>query len=146
MVYCTKCGAKNEDNSVDCINCKASLQPTLPERSRRSGERRRKDECFGLPYGGAIIGLVIGALIIFSGLIALFVGNIGHMMGRFGDWMGKWGREFGEWMGNWGREFGEAVRSIISLQSIRMFGSLMMIIVGLVIIVAIIYSLNKTRP
>ncbi|UCB60954.1 MAG: hypothetical protein JSW72_02530 [Candidatus Bathyarchaeota archaeon] len=31
-----------------------------------------KDECFGLPYGGAIFGLFIGALIILWGLSSLF--------------------------------------------------------------------------
>jgi hypothetical protein len=44
---------------------------------RRSDEcfgprERREDECFGLPRGGAIFGLLIGAMIIILGLQQLF--------------------------------------------------------------------------
>ena len=35
-------------------------------------EERREDECFGLPRGGAIFGLVIGAIIVIVGLQQLF--------------------------------------------------------------------------
>ncbi len=31
-----------------------------------------RDECFGLPHGGAIVGLFIGIMIILFGLINLF--------------------------------------------------------------------------
>ena len=48
MVYCTKCGAKNEDDAKDCVECGAPLQIT-PERSYLSRERRMENECFGLP-------------------------------------------------------------------------------------------------
>jgi len=46
-------------------------------KERRSGQcfgarEKREDECFGLPRGGAIFGLVIGALIIILGLQQLF--------------------------------------------------------------------------
>jgi hypothetical protein len=32
-----------------------------------------EDECFGLPYGGAIIGIIFGVIIVFIGL-AIFAG------------------------------------------------------------------------
>ena len=68
MVYCTKCGARNEDTAVTCVSCGASLQ-TGTSVSRRYERRRAEDECFGLPHGGAIAGLVIGVLILFWGFI-----------------------------------------------------------------------------
>jgi len=37
-------------------------------RSERRGGRRVEDECFGLPHGGAIVGLIIGIAIILWGL------------------------------------------------------------------------------
>lgn len=37
---------------------------------------KHRDECFGLPRGGSIIGLAIGAIIIFVGLQQVFGWNI----------------------------------------------------------------------
>lgn len=70
MVYCTKCGTKNEDTAVVCTNCGASLQ-TGTYVSRRYERRRAEQECFGLPHGGAIVGIFIGAIIILWGFITL---------------------------------------------------------------------------
>jgi hypothetical protein len=39
------------------------------ERGRREKEEKQEQECFGLPHGGAIAGLVFGAIIIIVGLI-----------------------------------------------------------------------------
>ncbi|MGD8566194.1 MAG: zinc-ribbon domain-containing protein [Candidatus Bathyarchaeota archaeon] len=64
MVYCSKCGTQNEDNAEKCSKCGASLQISHTPRRRK----RVEDECFGLPHGGAIVGLIIGAIIIFWGL------------------------------------------------------------------------------
>jgi hypothetical protein len=44
-----------------------SLQTGTTE-SRRYERRRAENECFGLPHGGAIAGIVIGALILFWGV------------------------------------------------------------------------------
>jgi hypothetical protein len=70
LVYCSKCGTQNEDDALDCSNCKAPLKTTSTSRVRdyRRRERRKQDECFGLPHGGAIFGLFIGAIIIIVGL------------------------------------------------------------------------------
>ena len=65
MVYCSKCGFNNEDNAENCTKCGASLQIS---RYERRSARRMEDECFGLPHGGAIVGLIIGIVIILWGL------------------------------------------------------------------------------
>ena len=49
-----------------CVNCGAALG-----RMERS-ETHPRDECFGLPHGGAIFGLFIGAIIILVGLTSVF--------------------------------------------------------------------------
>jgi len=66
MVYCSKCGTKNEEDAVVCVKCGASLV-TRPAWRRERG--RREKECFGLPHGGAIAGIVFGAIIIIAGFI-----------------------------------------------------------------------------
>ena len=49
-----------------CIECGASLAPRPAWRRER---RRAEEECFGLPHGGAIAGIVFGAIIILAGLV-----------------------------------------------------------------------------
>ena len=66
MVYCTKCGAKNADDSKTCTQCGASLYAEAHPTERRMG-RRQEEECFGIPRGGTIVGLAIGAIIILWG-------------------------------------------------------------------------------
>ncbi len=77
MVYCSKCGAKNEEDTEFCVKCGANLRapPTWRrERGRREkGEKQEKgekheQECFGLPHGGAIIGIIIGIIVILVGI------------------------------------------------------------------------------
>lgn len=69
MVYCTKCGAKNEEDAAVCVKCGAPLVAYPPW--RRARRQRPEEECFGLPHGGAIVGLVIGVIIILIGLASL---------------------------------------------------------------------------
>ena len=68
MVYCTKCGTNNEEDAVVCAKCGAPLVTQPPWRRER---RRAEEECFGLPHGGAIVGLVIGIIIILVGVSSL---------------------------------------------------------------------------
>ena len=70
LVYCTKCGSKNEDTAVVCVSCGASLQTGTVE-SRRYERRRAEGDCFGLPHGGAIAGIVIGFMIFLWGFLEL---------------------------------------------------------------------------
>ena len=70
MVYCTKCGTQNPDSATTCSNCGAPLY-TVGQRysgSEREHYRKVEGECFGLPNGGMIAGLVFGTIIILVGL------------------------------------------------------------------------------
>jgi len=89
LVYCTKCGTKNEEDAKHCSKCGASLEVSrekrLEKRAEEWGEefgrraeewgeqfgKRVEEECFGLPHGGAIFGLFIGIIIILAGTIFL---------------------------------------------------------------------------
>lgn len=95
MVYCTKCGAQNDDDADHCSSCGASLQVARRERrgweeeietraeeietrAEEFGERVEKwgrdmeDECFGLPGGGSIVGILFGLAIMLLGARELF--------------------------------------------------------------------------
>jgi len=69
MVTCSKCGTENKDDAKFCVNCGAAMGRV--ERMERR-ERSPRDECFGLPHGGAVFGLFIGAMIIIWGLTQIF--------------------------------------------------------------------------
>ena len=89
MVYCSKCGTKNEDSAKYCIKCGQNLNATTEKsleqrieegaeefgkRAEAWGENFGKDvehECFGLPHGGTIFGLIIGLIIIIVGVTSL---------------------------------------------------------------------------
>jgi uncharacterized membrane protein YvbJ len=70
MVYCTKCGTQNEDTAEFCVKCGANLQ-TGTYASRRYERRRMEHECFGLPHGGAIVGLAIGVIVLLWGIATM---------------------------------------------------------------------------
>ena len=92
MVYCTKCGAQNEDEASNCASCGALLsisrrqkrgwEEEIEIRAEEFGEmaeqfgRRMEDECFGLPGESSIIGVIIGLVIILIGARELFGWNI----------------------------------------------------------------------
>jgi len=88
MVYCPKCGAKNEEDAKYCVNCGAALY--LEEKKEKRGgpcfgepERRVEEECFGLPHGGAIAGAVFGVFIIIIGIAIAFGQDVGRLIGPF---------------------------------------------------------------
>ncbi len=70
MVYCPKCGTLNDDSADFCVKCGASLRTGTYE-SRRYERRRAENECFGLPNGGAIVGLAIGIIVIMWAVLTL---------------------------------------------------------------------------
>lgn len=88
MVYCTKCGSKNEDDAEVCVSCGASLHAPRRVVKRREdecfgsrGEKRFEEECFGLPYGGAIVGIIFGIIILVFGFALLAKINIWDYIG-----------------------------------------------------------------
>ena len=75
MVYCTKCGAENEEDAVNCASCGESLREPVRSRSYRRVSRRRDDDlCFG-SGGGSKIGIFIGLMIILAGVSELLQGT-----------------------------------------------------------------------
>lgn len=132
-MYCPKCGSENLDDAVFCARCGAALDGAYD--ARRPVSRDRSDQmCFG-PSGGALPGLVIGAIIIIVGVTSVF--------GRdFGEMMGMWGENFGEGMGEWGMgvgrffaEWGTSWRSTI--------GAYVSIVVGLAIVYFVLYGRGR---
>ncbi len=70
MVYCSRCGTQNAETNSNCTNCGAPLY-TVGQRypgSDREHYRRVEKECFGLPNGGMIVGIVFGFIIVLLGL------------------------------------------------------------------------------
>ena len=65
MVYCVKCGTKNDEDAKVCSKCGAQLYTTGESKHYRHME----DQCFGIPRGGTVVGLAIGLIILLSGLI-----------------------------------------------------------------------------
>lgn len=71
MVYCTKCGFDNADDSKFCAKCGSPLYPSAeapPERRFEEYRHRRveRDMCFGMP--GGFWALLIGFAIVLWGL------------------------------------------------------------------------------
>jgi len=67
MVYCSKCGKKNEDDAEFCAKCGASL--TGVKVSEKEWDKRCDEECHGGGRGGAIFW---GIIIILVGLWIIF--------------------------------------------------------------------------
>lgn len=63
MTLCVKCGMRNPDNEAACTNCGASLLT-----GKYADDPPRRDECFGLPWGGAIPGIIFGLIIMLLGV------------------------------------------------------------------------------
>ena len=89
MVYCTKCGTKNDPTQKYCKKCGAPFEKPsrktwdqkiedwgedFGKRAENWGEdfgKHVEQECYGLAKGGAIIGLILGILIVLGGLLLL---------------------------------------------------------------------------
>jgi len=74
LVYCSKCGAENEEDATVCKECGASLRRPPTRVYRR---RRAEDNCFGSKGGFNWFGLFIGAMIILAGLSQLLQDTYG---------------------------------------------------------------------
>ena len=116
MVYCTKCGSKNEDDAKVCASCGQSLSAAEPRTRGRHhdecfGPRRERDmeqECFGLPRGGAVFTILIG--------LAVVVIGVAYFVGQYYGW------DVDVW---------------------KSFGPAMIIVIGILIVVGALYRAGK---
>lgn len=90
MVYCTKCGFKNEDDAKICAKCGAPLQMSRSERRYRSDdecfgfhERDWEGECFGLPHAGSVVSLIFGFIIVLIGIALILEKSIWSFLWPF---------------------------------------------------------------
>jgi uncharacterized membrane protein YvbJ len=81
MVYCVKCGTKNDDNTQVCTQCGARLYVT----GESEHYRRMEGECFGIPRGGSVVGVAIGLIIMLAGII-WFLQQTGAISTSVGIW------------------------------------------------------------
>lgn len=143
-MICPKCGSENPDDASFCTGCGAALDGA--DDIRRPVSRDRvEQECFGFS-GGALPGLIIGAIIIIVGLASALGGGFGQTVGSwgssFGEAMGRWGESFGESVGSWGEgvgrffaEWGTSWGSTI--------GGLVVMTIGLAIVVFTLYGRGR---
>jgi uncharacterized membrane protein YvbJ len=75
LVYCTKCGYKNDEKVSFCVECGIALYPNTNYKKKYNqrkqgcfGAEKQDDECFGLPHSSTIIGIIFGIIIIFFGI------------------------------------------------------------------------------
>ena len=86
MVYCSKCGTQNDDKNTYCSNCGAPLYTVGQQYpgSEREHYRRVEGECFGLPNGAMIAGIVFGVIILLLGVgVFLQITYGGNFFGTF---------------------------------------------------------------
>ena len=96
MVYCVKCGVKNSDDAKFCVKCGENLMSSpekkwetnrrieewgedVGKRAEKWGkqmEREFKDDCFGLPHGGAVVGIILGVMILILGFAVLSLAQV----------------------------------------------------------------------
>jgi uncharacterized membrane protein YvbJ len=76
MVYCEECGKQNEDEAEYCSKCGNPLKEDQHRRRSRDYRRQQRDECFGLPHGNIIVPIIIGVILILSGLSSVYGFNI----------------------------------------------------------------------
>ena len=97
MVYCPKCGTKNEDDAVFCKNCGASLE-TGKKPYEHGHDDRCEEECGGGP-GHRGWTIFWGVVIVLIGLIILFEVVLKDMAKTYSwlDWVNtvQWGWIFG---------------------------------------------------
>jgi uncharacterized membrane protein YvbJ len=88
LVYCTKCGTKNEDDATVCINCGALLHGATAEDRHEWRYRRRYDREYYRYHrrGGAIGALVFGVIIVLIGLGLILQITYGNPI----DWNFLW--------------------------------------------------------
>ncbi|MFW9985704.1 MAG: zinc ribbon domain-containing protein [Candidatus Odinarchaeota archaeon] len=81
MKTCDACGYENDTDADFCARCGAHLadvkaKPAVVEKKDEDCYGKEEDECFGLPHGGAICGMLFGLIIIVWALGIIFGWNI----------------------------------------------------------------------
>jgi hypothetical protein len=108
-MFCPECGSENKDEAIFCLKCGVRINLEDPITNRNGLER--ESLLFETFSSQEALGLALGVLIVFIGVMSslgkVFISTIGNWGGRFGEFMGNWGSNFGEFMGNWGSNFGE---------------------------------------
>ncbi|MDD3985771.1 MAG: zinc ribbon domain-containing protein [Methanobacterium sp.] len=77
MVYCRKCGIKNNNNAEYCSKCGVSLKENNSNYYRDRYHRQKNgyhtgEGYFGLPYGNLIGGVIAGIFFILFGTSAFY--------------------------------------------------------------------------
>jgi hypothetical protein len=143
-MICPKCGSENPDDARFCTGCGAALDHVSEVRRTGYGGRAEPD-CFG-PSGGALPGLLIGAIIIIIGVTYAFGGDFGQMVGSwggsFGEAMGRWGESFGESVGSWGEGVGRFFAEWGTTWGSKI-GASIAIIIGLAIVYYALYGQGR---
>jgi len=84
LIKCPKCGSDNKDDSKFCASCGSALYvERVKRRDDCFGPNEPEKACFGLPYGGIVIGIVIGLFIVILGIAQLLDVNISAYIGPF---------------------------------------------------------------
>ncbi|UCH71492.1 MAG: zinc-ribbon domain-containing protein [Thermoplasmatales archaeon] len=93
MVYCQKCGTKNDDDAEFCKKCSVSLKDTAKDRKKAQDEKCEEDCAVGKhsPYAKVFWG----ALVILIGLAILF--NVVIEQTTLGDKLPEVLKDFDFW-------------------------------------------------
>ena len=111
MIHCTKCGTKNNPTESYCQKCgaplvksKRSWEQRIEEGAEDFGRRAEewgenvgkkaekwgeefekyaRQDCFGLAKNAAMLGILLGILIIIGGILLLLGINVFRIMGAF---------------------------------------------------------------
>ena len=93
MVYCSKCGNKNDDDAKICGKCGASLDLSIKDRKNKKDDRCEEECAVGdhspfAPIFWGLIVIIIGLWIIFSVVIPQtgFVDNFPSWLVNFDFW------------------------------------------------------------
>ena len=138
-IFCPECGSENEDEAKICLKCGARINLESDNNAHRNGLGRENLLYETFSSGGAL-GIAIGAIIVFLGVMFSlgddFASMMGNWGGSFGEFMGNWGSNFGEFMGNWGEGFGRFFADNFGTT----IGASMAIVIGFIIIASSLYG------
>jgi uncharacterized membrane protein YvbJ len=71
MVYCSKCGKKNDEGAEYCSQCGVSLSPVKKD-FEKEWENRCEEECSGGKQGSPLWRIFWGLVVLFIGLWIIF--------------------------------------------------------------------------